>query len=327
MGRKKRGRDLCGLMLLDKPRGLSSNQAMQQLRRLLDASKAGHGGALDPMAEGVLPILFGDATRLSQRALDGEKTYQFAMQFGARTDTGDADGQVVESCNADIPTSAQIESVIPRFLGAQKQIPPMYSALKRDGQPLYKLARKGQVVEREARSITVSSLSLDRQEEDRVWMTATVSKGTYIRTLAEDIAAALGQCAHLVYLRRQAAAGLSEPLITLEQVEALPADERLGLLQPMDQLLPDMPCMLIDAEDIARIQHGQPCEALSDQPVVAAEERLLLNAEGRAIGIAVGRSDQWWPQRVFAAAALQPVCAAALKRAGLPPCNPGKPSL
>lgn len=327
MGRKKRGRDLCGLMLLDKPRGLSSNQAMQQLRRLLDASKAGHGGALDPMAEGVLPILFGDATRLSQRALDGDKTYQFVMQLGARTDTGDADGEVVETCAAAIPSAAAIQQIIPRFLGEQTQIPPMYSALKRDGQPLYKLARKGQVVEREARSITVSSLVLDAQEDSRVRMTATVSKGTYIRTLAEDIAAALGQCAHLVYLRRQAAAGLSEPLVTLEQVEALSDAERLALLQPLDQLLPEIPVLLLDAPDIAKIQHGQPCSPTADESAAEAQERLLLDAQGRAIGIAVGRDGQWWPQRVFAAAAKQPPCVDALQRAGLPPCNPQKPSL
>lgn len=319
MGRKKRGRNLCGLILLDKPRGLSSNQAMQKLRWLMDANKAGHGGALDPMAEGVLPILFGDATRLSQRALDGDKTYQFGMRFGARTDTGDADGQVVETCNAPVPAAEQIQAVIPRFRGAQLQVPPMYSALKRDGQPLYKLARKGQEVEREAREITISALSLDRCDGTDVWMTATVSKGTYIRTLAEDIARALDQCAHLVFLRRTIAAGLSQPLVTLDQVEALSPERRDALLQPVDELIRDVAAMIIGGSAVDQIQHGQPISDPQGDAVDEAEERLLIDETGRAIGIAKGKQGQWWPARVFAADSIQPQCADALKRASQPP--------
>ncbi len=327
MGRKKRGRNLCGLILLDKPRGLSSNQAMQKLRWLMTANKAGHGGALDPMAEGVLPILFGDATRLSQRALDGDKTYQFGMRFGARTDTGDADGQVVETCNAEVPGVDQIEAVIPRFLGPQLQIPPMYSALKRDGQPLYKLARKGQEVEREAREITIRALSLDRCEGADVWMTATVTKGTYIRTLAEDIARTLGHCAHLVFLRRTVAAGLSRPLVTLEQVEAMPPEQRDALLQPVDELIRDLAAMVIDGAAVAKIQHGQPITDPQGHPVDEADERLLIDETGRAVGIVKGKHGQWWPVRVFSADSIQPQCAGALKRAGLPSCNPAVSSL
>ncbi len=311
MARKKRGRNLCGLMLLDKPRGLSSNQAMQQLRRLMDANKAGHGGALDPMAEGVLPILFGDATRLSQRALDGDKTYQFGMQFGARTDTGDADGQIVETCSAPIPTAEQIKAVIPQFLGPQQQIPPMYSALKRDGQPLYKLARKGEEVVREPRAITVHALQLDRCEDSRAWLSATVTKGTYVRTLAEDIATALGQCAHLFYLRRTMAAGLAEPLVTLDALGELTPAQRDAYLQPVDVLVPGLIKLVGDEQAIHQVRHGQPMDdptgALPDE----GAERLLLDTQGRVIAIVRGKQAQWWPVQVFAADAMQTPCGSA----------------
>lgn len=314
MARKKRGRNLCGLILLDKPKGLSSNQAMQKVRRLLDAQKAGHGGALDPMAQGVLPILFGDATRLSQRALDGDKTYLFGMQFGARTDTGDAEGQVVETSEAPAPSVEQIRALIPRFLGEQQQLPPMYSALKRDGQPLYKLARKGQVVEREPRGITIHELEFIRAEERRVWMKATVSKGTYIRTLAEDIARALGHCEHLFYLRRTIAAGLSQPLLTLEQIAAMELPERDAQLQAVDVLLPDWQPVCIGMADVHHIQHGQPVADPSGVQAEDGEERLLLDNQARAIGIGRWRDGQWWPARVFAADAISPPCTQAWNR-------------
>ena len=315
MARKRRGQPIAGLILLDKPRGLSSNQAMQRVRRLLDAQKAGHGGALDPMAEGVLPILLGDATRLSQYALDGDKAYEFGMLFGIETDTGDAEGRETRRCDDPAPSPAQIEAMLPRFTGPLQQVPPMYSALKREGKPLYKLARQGQEIEREPRNITVHTLQLLRVEGGRAWLSATVSKGTYIRTLAMDLAHALGHCAHLFHLRRTAAAGLSSPLVTLETLEEMQDDARRGCVMAADRLLPDWPRWVVDAGDAHALRHGQPINGPHGTSVDEVAGALVLDAEQRVVALVRGKKGQWWPERVFAAEAWQP------------PCQPGGPSL
>ena len=206
MARKRRGRAIDGILLLDKPQGVTSNRVLQQVKHLFKAQKAGHTGILDPMASGVLPICFGEATKISQFLLDSDKAYSATVRFGEKTDTADADGTIVQRCDTDHLSEEQIQQVLPRLIGDIKQIPPMYSALKRDGQPLYKLARQGIEVERKARDITIFSLRLDsfRNADNLVEADFTVScsKGTYVRTLAEDIAKALGSLGHLTRLQR-----------------------------------------------------------------------------------------------------------------------------
>ncbi len=188
---KRIRRRVNGIILLDKPRGLTSNAALQKVRWLLNAEKAGHTGSLDPLATGVLPLCFGEATKFSQYLLDADKGYETLMQLGVTTTTGDAEGEVLERRAAEV-SREQLEEALPRFRGEISQVPPMYSALKRDGQPLYKLARAGEVVEREARSVTIARLELLSLEADRARLAISCSKGTYIRVLVEDIGRMLG---------------------------------------------------------------------------------------------------------------------------------------
>ena len=198
---KRIRRKVDGVLILDKPRGMSSNAALQKVRWLLNAEKAGHTGSLDPLATGVLPLCFGEATKFSQYLLDADKGYETVMQLGVTTTTGDAEGEVVEQRPVEVG-EAQLLEALEGFRGAISQIPPMYSALKRDGQPLYKLARAGEVVEREARSVTIARLELAAFEGDRPRLQVACSKGTYIRTLVEDIGQVLGCGAHVAELRR-----------------------------------------------------------------------------------------------------------------------------
>ncbi len=187
---KRIRRNVSGIILLDKPLGFTSNAALQKVRWLLNAEKAGHTGSLDPLATGVLPLCFGEATKFSQYLLDSDKGYETVMQMGQTTNTGDAEGEVLKTRDVTVGR-ADIEALLPRFRGPISQIPPMYSALKRDGQPLYKLARAGEVVEREARSVTINRLELLECEGTRARLSVGCSKGTYIRTLVEDIGEAL----------------------------------------------------------------------------------------------------------------------------------------
>lgn len=306
MSRRQRGREICGWVLLDKPKGISSNQALQRVRRALDARKAGHGGSLDPMAEGLLPILLGDATRLSQFALDGDKSYRFALRLGWSTTSGDADGEALEYCDQPLPDALAVEQVLPRFLGAQQQIPPMHSALKRDGQPLYKLAHQGLSVEREPRQIQVHSLSLQGIEGDQLWLEATVSKGTYIRTLGEDIAKALGQRGHLSVLRRTAAAGFAEPGLSLDALEATPSDQRLGLVRGVGEWLPTWPRLQLDGLAIADFQHGRASAPVESAALEAGCSCLVEDRSGRVLGLGEWDGSKLLPQRVFSAQAWQP---------------------
>jgi tRNA pseudouridine55 synthase len=191
-----------GVLLLDKPAGLSSNKVLQQVKHKLKAKKAGHTGTLDPMATGMLPICFGEATKIAQYLLSDGKTYQFTIKLGERSDTGDADGAIVEQVAIPDFDKTEVERVLASMLGAQSQIPPMYSALKQNGQPLYKLARKGLSVERAARDITISKLELLSCGKTELSCVCSCSTGTYIRVLAEDIAKKLGTVGHLTELRR-----------------------------------------------------------------------------------------------------------------------------
>lgn len=219
-----------GILLLDKPLGLSSNAALQQVKRLFRAEKAGHTGSLDPLATGLLPICFGQATKLSGHLLDSDKRYRTVVRLGERTRTGDAEGEVIKRSDPAVLTRHTLEIVLARFTGPITQVPPMYSALKHEGRPLYELARKGVEIEREARQVQIHSLQLLGFGSGEFELDVRCSKGTYIRTLAEDIAAAAGQCAHLKSLRRlEAGPFLESGMHSLERIEAAAGEGEAAL--------------------------------------------------------------------------------------------------
>jgi tRNA pseudouridine55 synthase len=253
---KRRWQRVDGVLLLDKPAGITSNTALQSARRLFSAAKAGHTGTLDPLATGLLPLCFGEATKFSADLLEADKTYEADLLFGITTDTGDAEGTVLERRPVTFKHS-ELEAVLPRFRGPLQQIPPMYSALKRDGKPLYELARQGIEIERQARAITIHELLLLDFSVDRCRLHVTCSKGTYIRTLAEDIGAALGCGAHLTALRRTAVGTLKiADAVTLAALQALAEDQRSIHLQAPDALLQTLPAVYLDEATTARFAHG-----------------------------------------------------------------------
>ncbi len=265
MGRSRKGRDVNGILLLDKPSGLTSNRALQRAKGLLYARKAGHTGSLDPLASGLLPLCFGHATKISGYLLESHKTYEVTASFGARTDTGDSDGETVESSDVR-PNDAEIDAVIPSFIGPQQQIPPMYSALKQDGKRLYKLARQGKVVERPPRDITIRALERRESAAGTIALRVVCSKGTYIRTLIEDIAEKMGALAHVVVLRRTGAGPFDDQhLVTLEQLEARIEAEGTesadDLLLPLDRALTDWPKVELDPDTGFYLLNGQPVQA------------------------------------------------------------------
>lgn len=244
-----------GILLLDKPPGLSSNAAVQKVRRVFGRIKAGHTGSLDPLATGMLPVCLGEATKVAGFLLDGDKEYEFTMRFGARTATGDLEGEVVETCPVPGELQARLPAALEAFTGPIRQIPPMYSALKRDGQPLYKLARQGVEVEREPRDLVIHRLEVLSLVDDSATLRVACSKGTYIRVLAEDLARALGSCAHLTMLRRTGVAPFQgRNMVTLE---ALQADPTAASLQPCDAALPQLGEVLLGELLAGRLQHGQ----------------------------------------------------------------------
>jgi tRNA pseudouridine55 synthase len=262
---KRVRRNVSGIIVLDKPLGFTSNAALQKVRWLLNAEKAGHTGSLDPLATGVLPLCFGEATKFSQYLLDADKGYEAVMQLGITTTTADAEGDVLQRREVRV-TAADIEAVLPRFRGDIEQVPPMYSALKRDGQPLYKLARAGEVVEREARSVTIARLELLGLEGDLARLSVSCSKGTYIRTLVEDIGEALGCGAHVQALRRTHAGPFElAQAVTLETLEAAHAaggNEALdAFLLPADSGLLHWPLLQFSEHSAYYWLHGQPVRA------------------------------------------------------------------
>ena len=236
------------MLLLDKPQGLSSNTALQTARRLFNAAKAGHTGTLDPMATGLLPLTFGEATKFSQMLLDADKTYEAVVQLGVETDSGDAEGSVVATHPVAVDL-AQLEAVLARFRGEIEQVPPMYSALKRNGKALYEYARAGIEVEREARRVTIHALDLLDFGGDRFTVRVACSKGTYIRSLAMDIGAALGCGAHLSALRRTRIGPFDvADAVSLDTLEACAAEARVGLLASADTLVAVYPELQLDGE-------------------------------------------------------------------------------
>lgn len=250
-------RRVSGVLLLDKPVGISSNHALQATKRLFRAEKAGHAGTLDPLASGLLPILLGDATRFSGFLLNAEKGYRADVRLGVTTSTGDAEGEVLERRPVHAG-QAEVEAVLQRFHGPQTQVPPMYSALKRDGKPLYELARRGETVEREPREIEIFRLELRSWEPERLVLDVSCSKGTYIRTLAEDIGDALGCGAHLGGLRRTATGAFRvEEAVSLEALEPLTEGQRDALLRPVDAVLTQLPQVALEEGPAGRFCHGQ----------------------------------------------------------------------
>lgn len=253
-----------GILLLDKPQGLSSNGALQRVRHALGRIKAGHTGSLDPMATGMLPICLGEATKVAGDLLDGRKAYTFTARLGARTTTGDVEGEVVETLPVPVDCAARLEVAAAQLRGLIRQVPPMYSALKRDGQPLYRLARQGIEVERAPREVTIQVLDLLGTEgQDSHWR-VECSKGTYVRVLAEDLARLAGTCAHLTALRRQWVepfAGL--PMVSLEAVCAQP--DAVPLL-PADAALPQLPAVRLDPDAARRLGHGQQVAGVTAAP-------------------------------------------------------------
>jgi len=290
---RRRGRDVHGVLLLDKQQGASSNDVLQKVKRLYNANRAGHTGALDPLATGMLPICLGEATKFSQYLLDSDKRYRVIARLGQRTDTSDADGQVVEERPVTF-TATELASALESFRGNTQQIPSMYSALKYQGKKLYEYARQGIEVPREARPITVYELLFIRHEGDELELEIHCSKGTYIRTIIDDLGEKLGCGAHVIYLRRLAVSRYPiERMITLEQLQALvqqaeqqeiPAAELLDpLLMPMDSPASDFPVVNIPTVVAAYFKNGQPVRA-STTPAEGLV-RVTEGEEGKFIGM------------------------------------------
>ncbi|HEX5208387.1 MAG TPA: tRNA pseudouridine(55) synthase TruB [Steroidobacteraceae bacterium] len=276
-----------GLLLLDKPAGMSSNAALQRVRRLLGGCKAGHAGSLDPLATGMLPLCLGEATKIAGDILSSRKRYRFTVTLGARTSTADREGPVIEQQAVPERWQQGLEAALRNFLGRSRQIPPMYSALKRDGRPLYELARAGVTVERTPREIEIFELETVSLADDSAELDVLCSKGTYVRTLAEDIARALGTCGYVTALRRSWVEPFEqEPMETLESL-TLACEEGTGpRLLPADRSLQHLPAVPLEAWQGDRIRHGQEV-VLARSP--APGRVRLYDATGRFLGI--GESD------------------------------------
>ena len=263
MAKRKKGRSINGIVILDKAIGMSSNRALQEVKRIYDARKAGHTGSLDPLATGVLPLCLGEATKVSQFLLDSDKKYRAKLKLGVRTDSGDSEGCEIERHTEFQVSRQQIEAALKEFEGEIEQVPPMHSALKVNGVPLYKMARKGQVVEREARRITVYSIELTAFEGDELELEIACSKGTYIRTIADDLGQALGCGAHIIALRRiQAGVFTEEDGVTTQELKeefesggTAAIDERLI---PIDEAIADLPEVVLPSITASFIKNGQP---------------------------------------------------------------------
>lgn len=256
---RRRASTVHGILLLDKPAGITSTQALNRAKRALGASRGGHTGSLDPLATGILPLTFGEATKLSAFLLNAEKRYTVAARLGVATETGDADGTVRAEAPVPRLDEAAVEAVLARFRGEIEQTPPMYSALKHKGERLYDLARRGEEVERAPRTVTIHELRLTGLHDDRLEVELRCSKGTYVRTLVEDIAGALGTLAHVVALRRTAVAGYTEQsdrLVPLAELEA--ASDPKRLLLPPDSALRDSPALTLNRDLAYFLRHGQP---------------------------------------------------------------------
>ncbi|QXP87974.1 tRNA pseudouridine(55) synthase TruB [Methylococcus capsulatus] len=278
---------LSGVLLLDKGSGMTSNSALQRARKLLDMRKAGHTGSLDPLASGILPLCFNEATKLSSYLLDSDKRYRVLARLGVTTDTGDADGEVRSRTPVPALDEPALLTVLAGFTGPILQVPPMFSALKHRGKRLYELARKGVEVERPPRPVTVFDIELAGRGADYLELDVHCSKGTYIRTLVEDIGHALGCGAHVEVLRRTTVAGFSvAQAVTLEQLEAMAPADRLDCLRPMDSMVQHWPAAWLDAGTARLFRHGQAVEG-GDFPV----GELVRVYGGGGVFLGIGCSD------------------------------------
>lgn len=291
---KKTWQRVDGVLLLDKPIGLTSNDALQKARRLFSAAKGGHTGTLDPLATGLLPLCFGEATKFSADLLDADKTYEAVVKLGVTTDSGDAEGAVIATSTVNVKKD-DILAVLPRFSGDIQQIPPMHSALKRNGRPLYELARQGIEVVREPRAVTIHAIDLLDFCGDSISLRVACSKGTYIRVLAADIGQALGCGAHLTALRRTVVGDLDlANAVTLAELEALDEAGRKAHLQAVDALVHTLPVVSLEGEAAERFSHGNPValpEGLTGKIRVYADDRLIGVGEP-------GGDGRLWPKRL-----------------------------
>ena len=274
-----------GIILLDKPRGLSSNGALQRVRKAYRAASAGHVGTLDPMATGMLPLCLDEATKVIAEIESGAKCYEFTVHLGARTDTGDAEGRVVQEQSVPVLDNTRIESALTGFRGTLQQVPPMYSALKREGRPLYELARQGLEVERAARTIEIRRLELVEFTANSLRLICECAKGTYIRVLGEDIARALGTCGHLTQLRRAWVEPFRDlPMIGLDAVLA-GVDDASGLLTP-ETALRGLPEAWVTAEQVVALRHGQAVRSAVKGPVPTKRRVCIYGPGGVFLGLA-----------------------------------------
>lgn len=294
-------RKIDGVLLLDKPAGITSNLALQKARRLYNADKAGHTGTLDPFATGLLPLCLGEATKFSQFLLDADKVYLAEVRLGVRTSTADPEGEVVETRPVAV-TAAAVAAVLPCFLGEIGQVPPMHSAIKRDGRPLYELARQGIEVERQPRRVVVHDIELVALAGECLTLRVHCGKGVYVRTLAEDIGAALGCGAHLAGLRREAVGPFAiEDAVSLAELEDMAPGARDGLLLPPDCLIDDLDRLDLDLESAWQICHGQ---AVWHAGLRVGELLRLYDPAGRFLGVAeVDIEGKAAPRRLLATGA------------------------
>jgi len=292
-------RKVDGVLLLDKPEGITSNLALQKARRLFNAEKAGHTGTLDPFATGLLPLCLGEATKFSQFLLDADKSYLAEVQLGVRTSTADPEGEVLETRPVTVG-QADVAALLPRFIGEIDQVPPMHSAIKRDGRPLYEYARKGIEIERQPRRVTVYDIDLVALEGDRLTLRVHCGKGVYVRTLAEDLGAALGCGAHLAALRRESVGPFAiEDAVTLAQIEDCDAEQRDRLLLPPDCLIEDLPRLDLDPDAAWQVCHGQ---AIWRSGLRVGELMRLYDPAGAFLGVAeVDIEGKAAPRRLLAA--------------------------
>jgi len=312
MAKRRKGRAINGVLLLDKPYEMSSNHALQAVKRVYFAQKAGHTGALDPLATGMLPICLGEGTKFSQFLLDTDKTYQVTAKLGVRTTTSDAAGEVVSEKEVAV-SDDQLADALDSFRGTTQQVPSMYSALKYQGKPLYKYAREGIEIPRESRGITVFSLELLRFEHDEVELKIHVSKGTYIRTIVDDLGELLGCGAHVADLRRIAVGSYPvDKMVTLAELETLleqankdeitPSDLLDPLLLPMESAVKGMPAVYIDDMSANFLRHGNPVQAYQapaegSVQVYIGEDEQDENAEFIGVGI-INDDGQVAPKRI-----------------------------
>ncbi|MBI4808038.1 MAG: tRNA pseudouridine(55) synthase TruB [Nitrosomonadales bacterium] len=296
---KRVTRPLDGVLLFDKPLELSSNTALQKVRRLYHAEKAGHTGTLDPLATGLLPVCFGEATKFTTALLDADKGYRATIRLGQRTTTGDAEGEIIETRPVAV-NDAQALAAMAKFMGETQQLPPMHSALKHQGKPLYEYIRKGETVERELRTVVIRELKLERLQGDELEFSVLCSKGTYVRTLAEDIAGVLGCGGHLIALRRTRIGEFKlDDAYTLKQLEAMGEEQRDACLMPLDRLVQELPSLELDAVQADRLAKGQKLGLSDGHP----DGKRRLYADGRFIGLGELAGGRLVPSRLLSSVA------------------------